>query len=623
MDRKTRVPARTPIGYVKLSGRDYSIGNAAEFNNYNLERYDIYWAVLRTYIEYETTLRGSIICYDHPRGLAALKKFNSGDEFLVPKGADAIGCPESILVDRSRVKIQGTGPGENSSACIANNVNADFSIYDVNRKACTYGNFATSQLYDLYIPTTLRYYRPPRRVYTIPTAIEIRKDQYKYLFDNTVVILAVPGTQSGPGYVTSFPPTEYRPARVNNVFAVPFTLRYVETKENPFFKVNDPFFTMYPAPGFNRNGDPTDFIHHQADKDYMTSRPVNVPPDHSSALVTIQKIGSRFYLQSPFGLRSGSNQGFLVIPGPGDAPRWSGSKPTEGQDNFPYLEIVEPNAYLARIIDYYSSDPAVRRKAGAECCLVPVPSRISDNNFSATELEYQACNLLGLDAKLEPCTLSDGPIYDYCLTNLLKDARCQDYYGRSNVASDRFYQAFCDRFTPEEKLNPAVDPVLGGEGDPSEVCGCFMGTKFYDNYARGLAENLRGPEASLFRYYELFYPQCSVAPLRYQTERFKEGKIPAIELKTCIQEITVDIYGNVDADNIVINPTAECSIITKKDKGGDGGGGGGGGGGGDGGGDDEEEEERRFPAWAVWLIVGVAVVGIGTIAYFVFRRRRR
>lgn len=188
--------------------------------------------------------------------------------------------------------------------------------------------------------------------------------------------------------------------------------------------------------------------------------------------------------------------------------------------------------------------PYVKAYAGVkkeECCF---------GTYKPTSSEYKICEDLKVTPDSKACIGPDithgvtGIISEYCSAHIGNDQRCLTFCKDKKVDCDNLIQTYCQRIGPESAAG-------------TDICGCFRGVDFYENFFNQLKSNV-----SISTAYPDF-PQCYYKPCatsNWQNYRTKSLGSQCPNITSCI---TVNEFNNVTGDigSITIEQTNECKSV--------------------------------------------------------------
>lgn len=542
------------------------------------------WALTRGIID-----GANFTLIDTNRNLGGIVKLAPGNTKILPVKSN-IGSSNVTIDTKLLINIQQL----NFNTCQVDSAatNKDLSI--IGNNICFGANFTPMSNVNLYF-RLMKSFDSAVPIINPPNTIELKGTDIKYWFHDTSIILsAMRRNEDTKLYLTADPTDkpvgDFAVDTPTMTLTVPFRVRYRTTQNDKAW------FNLYPASGFLTNGALLAHVANGESSFMYSDNKLSV--DDPRALFTFVKVGDSYYIQAG----AGKGNAFIVLQADNKTIQATGNNPPQNANERKYylsVNVVEGNAFNARLRNLFSDNSSVKNNAQAECCLSVIPG--PDQPLNENTLGAAACKLADVLPNGNLCQSTGGPVYEYCGAvqregnpRIVKDIACQEYFGNKKSGTDVFFQQICDRYSAEEKLNEAPNPLDPSALSIGNLCGCFMGQQFFNRFAEGLTANLKVPETGIYSYYELFYPPCASAPSRLQTERTKNNLLPKVDIKSCIQKVTVDINGDVKADSIVVNPSARCNVLSP----------------------DGGDKSTGLPLWTIILIIVGALLGLGLLIYF-------
>lgn len=177
----------------------------------------------------------------------------------------------------------------------------------------------------------------------------------------------------------------------------------------------------------------------------------------------------------------------------------------------------------------------------AECCF---------GTYSPTSQEFKICQDLKVTPNSQACIGPDithgvtGVIANYCSNRIGDDQRCLTFCKDKTVDCDNLIETYCQRIGPQQAAS-------------SDICGCFRGVDFYENFFNQLKSNVSlSPTYPDFP--QCYYKRCATSS--WQNYRTKSLGSQCPNITSCIN---VNEFNNVTGDigSVTIDQTNECKSV--------------------------------------------------------------
>ena len=192
-------------------------------------------------------------------------------------------------------------------------------------------------------------------------------------------------------------------------------------------------------------------------------------------------------------------------------------------------------------------------------------------------LEWYRTNVpQGLEARTRYCTqypsnrncvefCKDNPACNdslkrFCVLKNLETEVCQNFCKQKNVQCDTPITEYCATLKPEEALK-------------KDMCGCFRGSQFYNDYFNKVAEKFKLPNVTP-QLPDCFYGLCAGNSLK--TFQYKQSPITCPNVRNCIQitefnnqgqisgDVTINAENVMQCGDVIDNKTG-CPVTAYKD----------------------------------------------------------
>lgn len=140
-----------------------------------------------------------------------------------------------------------------------------------------------------------------------------------------------------------------------------------------------------------------------------------------------------------------------------------------------------------------------------------------------------------------------------CRGQQLAKRVCMSYCGERNVNCDERIEEFCKSMKPRDALGTQY----------SDLCGCFMGNRFYKGYFDEISKRYKFPPVTSPNHV-CYFDYCASSNMRPYNEKQTPTKCPDVMM--CFQNVNIDMSesGTINSGDIIIRQSNECSSIKRR-----------------------------------------------------------